>query len=372
MELSFYSSAIYFMGAFATYIALFFSYRLLLHSLRDYPGPILAKVSDVYDGIHAASMSLHLKTREGLLEHGPVIRHGPNRLVFSSLAALTDIYQNERIVKSHLYKHTAVTDGRGLIGQAISERSMRIFEPTMIQQIDSSVSMIEKLKRLGIDTFPLLKKIRIYSFLELSFAKEVRKYFTAIEHMIASRAGAVFSFPARGDTTSTLLATTFFCLSRNRSAYENLAREIRSGPVLAGCKYLRAWVDETMRMSPPAPGTLWRELSSTDTSPEPWIMDGHIIPPGVQAGVNTYATHHNEEIFPDSFDCARKAIAYVQSSIVLAKTIYLGKLGAGGPDLGKGRDREEEYQLYEVLSASHDGPSLEFYTRSEVIGELSN
>lgn len=384
---------------------------------------------------------------------------------------------------------------------------MRIFEPTMIRQIDtflciilsssqsqSPVNMTEKLKRLGIDTvsllafgyplntqvdtkyrflidahtfgnyrvnlfmqFPLLKKIRIYSFLELFFAKEVRKYFNVIEHMIASRvaedkhvrhdlysmvaddmnpdgeqylkdseiwAEAGFFFPAGGETTSTLLAAAFFYLSRNRSAYENLAREIRSsfqtgdeikgGPVLAGCKYLRACIDETMRMSPPAPATLWRELSVTDTSPEPWIVDGHIIPPGIQVGVNTYATHHNEEIFPASFEfkperwndpglsqqqralmnsafqpfsigtrsCAGKAMAYLQSSIVLAKTIWyfdfetthgnLGKLGAGRPDLGKGRDREGEYQLYELLSSTHDGPSLEFHARSEVIGELSN
>ncbi|TGJ84918.1 hypothetical protein E0Z10_g3840 [Xylaria hypoxylon] len=384
---------------------------------------------------------------------------------------------------------------------------MRIFEPTMIQQIDifihtlllsaqsqNPVNMTEKLKRLGIDTvsllafgyplntqvdpkyqflidahtfgnyrvnlfmqFPLLKKIRIYNFLEVFFAKEVRRYFTTIENMIASRvaedkhvrhdlysivademnsdgeqylkdskiwAEAGFFFPAGGETSSTLLAAAFFYLSRNLSAYDSLAREIRSsfqagneikaGPILASCKYLRACLDETMRMSPPAPGTLWRELSPKDTSTEPWIVDGHIIPPGVQVGVNTYATHHNEEIFPDSFEfkpecwnnsnlsqdqkalmnaafqpfsigtrsCAGKAMAYLQSSIALAKTIWyfdfqaasgnLGKLGGGSPSLGKGREREGEYQLYEILSSTHDGPNLVFQSRVDVIGEISN
>ncbi|KAI0509330.1 cytochrome P450 [Xylaria bambusicola] len=514
--------AAYLVAGFATYIALLFSYRLFLHPLRGYPGPLLAKVSDVYGGIQAGFMSLHVKTRDDLLKYGPVMRYGPNKLVFSSIKALSDIYQNERVAKSHLYKHTAATDGvwhvfnvidkashrfkRKLIGQIVSERSMRIFEPIMLQQIDvfihilqssaqsrSPVNMTEKLKRLGIDTvsllafgyplntqvdpkyrflidahifgnyranlsmqFPLFKKIRIYSFLELLFAKEVRQYFTVIENMITSRvaeekdvrhdlysivadsmnpdggqylkdseiwAEAVFFFPAGGETTSTLLAAAFFYLARNPLAYESLAKEIRSsfkdgreikgGPVLASCKYLRACLDETMRISPPAPGTLWRELSSTETSTEPWIVDGHIIPPGVQVGVNTYATHHNEEIFSDSFEfkperwndpdipqeqkelmnaafqpfsigtrsCAGKAMAYLQSSIVLARSIWyfdfqtapgdLGKVGGGSPSLGKGRHRESEYQLYEIIAANHDGPNLIFQTRNDVIGELS-
>ncbi|KAI1308108.1 cytochrome P450 [Xylaria venustula] len=522
MESSVSLLAAYLVGSLATYVVLLFGYRLLLHPLRDYPGPFLAKLSDSYGGIYAGSMSLHVKIREDFLTYGPVMRYGPNRLVFSSLKAVTDIYQNERIAKSHLYKHTAVTDGvwdvfnvidqashrfkRKLIGQVVSERSMRIFEPTMLQQIDvfirillssaqsqNPVNMTERLKRLGMDTvsllafgyplntqidpkyrflidahtsgnyraslfmqFPLLKKMRIYNVLEIFFAKEVRKYFAAIDNMITSRmaedrhvrhdlysivadamnpddkkylrkseiwAEAGFFFPAGGETTATLLAAALFYLSRNRSAYDNLAREIRSsfktgseikgGTAPACCKYLRACLDETMRMSPPAPATLWRELSSTDASPEPWVVDGHAIPPGVQVGVNPYVLHHNEEIFTDSFEfrperwddssmsreqitlmnaafqpfstgarsCAGKAMAYLQSSIVLARTIWyfdfeaasgdLGKLGGGNPNLGKGREREGEYQLYEILSSTHDGPNLVFQVRNKVLGELS-
>lgn len=301
----------------------------------------------------------------------------------------------------------------------------------------------------------MLKTIWVYSFLEMFFAKEVARYFTVIENMIASRvskgkharhdlysvvademnpgggqyledseiwAEAGFFFPAGGETTSTLLAAAFFYLSRTPNAYKKLAEEIRrtfeagseitGGARLSRCKCLRACLDETMRMSPQAPGTLWRELSTTDASTEPWVVDGHVIPLGVQVGVNTYTTHHNEDFFPESFaikperwtdpsipeaqmkimrdafqpfsigtrSCAGKAMAYLQASLVLAKVFWyfdfevapgkLGRLGGGHVGLGKGREREDEFQLYEILSATHDGPSLVFRARGDLVQDL--
>lgn len=64
-----------------------------------------------------------------------------------------------------------------------------------------------------------------------------------------------------GETISTALSALVFYLSRNPGAYKRLADEIRStlsstadirgGPRLAGCKYLRACIDEVLRMFPP-------------------------------------------------------------------------------------------------------------------------
>lgn len=379
---------------------------------------------------------------------------------------------------------------------------MRVFEPTMMEQIDaflrllvppshnqSPVNMTERLKRLGMDTisllafgyplntqtnpeyrflldahifgsfrsnlflqFPLLHTLRIYNFLEMIFAKEVARYFTAMENMIATRVAegkharhdlysilademsseggisseiwseAGFFFPAGGESTSTLLAAAFFYLSRNPKSYAKLADEVRTtfgtgseiqgGPKLSGCKYIRACLDETMRMSPPAPGTLWRELSTTDTSPEPWVVDGQVIPPGVQVRVDTYTIHHNADFFPEPFtfkperwtdpnipeaqmkimheafqpfsigtrSCAGKAMAYLQASLVLAKAIWyfdfgvapgeLDTLGGGNPRLVKGRERKDEFQLYEILAATHDGPSLVFRARGDLVQDL--
>jgi cytochrome P450 len=65
---------------------------------------------------------------------------------------------------------------------------------------------------------------------------------------------------AGSDTSSSALAATFFYLSRNRDAYSKVAAEvrtafksryeIRAGTLLNGCVYLRAAINEAMRMSP--------------------------------------------------------------------------------------------------------------------------
>ena len=105
------------------------------------------------------------------------------------------------------------------------------------------------------------------------------------------------------DTTATTIAATFFYLARNPQCYERLAQEIRSkfqsgaeicGSKLSTCQYLRACIDEAMRMSPPIPGTLWREQASDDGGEKPIVIDGHVIPQGTYVGVSTYTLHHNE------------------------------------------------------------------------------
>ncbi|KAF7534074.1 hypothetical protein G7054_g6537 [Neopestalotiopsis clavispora] len=301
--------------------------------------------------------------------------------------------------------------------------------------------------------YPFLYKTKIFSLLELFASDQVLAYYNAIEKMIALRvaepkhvrhdlyslivdemnpdgeylknseiwAEAAFFLPAGADTISGLICASLFYLSRNPDSCAKLASEIRScfdsgddiqiGHKLSGCKYLRAVIDETLRISPPASGTLWREISPADENKNPVVIDGHVIPPGVQVGVNTYSIHHNEEYFPDSFafrperwlddteiptserklmqkafipfsvgarGCAGKAMAYAQCSLVLATILWhfdfdvapgdSGKVGGGNSKLGEGRTREDEYQLYDVASATHDGPMLVFRQRTEVIG----
>lgn len=223
-------------------------------------------------------------------------------------------------------------------------------------------------------------------------------------------------------STSGALSALFFYLVRNPECHDKLSSEIRktftsaadirSGPLLSGCHYLRACIDESLRMSPPVPGTLWRERSSTDDGLESVTVDGHNIPKGIQVGVNTYALHHNGEYFPEPFKfkperwlpsevpekqravmnaafspfslgsrgCAGKSMAYLESSLVMAKTIWYfdfeaasGKLGeVGGGCLGStdGRGHPDEYQLYDSFNGDHDGPYLVFRPRGNFFKEL--
>lgn len=198
--------------------------------------------------------------------------------------------------------------------------------------------------------------------------------------------------------------------------YKTLSAEIRStfssstdicgGPTLASCRYLRACIDETLRMTPPVSGTLWRELYADERN-QPFILDGHVVPPGTQVGVCTYSLHHNEKYFAEPYafrperwlinkhdvdgearlrlmnsafcpfslgprGCAGKAMAYLEASLVIAKTIWAfdfqlapgGKSGGGAPNKSPGRRREDEFQLYDIFAALHNGPELVF-TRLE-------
>lgn len=232
------------------------------------------------------------------------------------------------------------------------------------------------------------------------------------------------------------MSACFFYLSRNPACYDALATEIRrifksadeihAGPQLKSCKYLRACIDETLRMSPPSLTSLWREQDANDDSREPFIVDGHVIPRGTQVGVSLYSLLHNEEYFPDSFSfkperwlddlpdsssittttaaagvaadteentaranmrkafvpfligdrsCAGKAMAYMEASLTLARTLWFfdfevapGKAGeVGGGKVGgtDGRGRPGEYQLEDIFVAAHQGPNLIFRERGD-------
>lgn len=132
------------------------------------------------------------------------------------------------------------------------------------------------------------------------------------------------------------------------------------------------------------------------------MIDGHIIPPGTRIGVSAYSLRHNKDYFPSPFSfqperwndadkdaeqaarlrsafmpfsvgwrsCAGKAMAYLEASLIIAKTLWhfdfeaapdeLGRVGGGMPEKGFGRERTDEYQLYDTFAASHSGPYLVF------------
>lgn len=213
---------------------------------------------------------------------------------------------------------------------------------------------------------------------------------------------------AGSDTTSTAMAGTFFYLAHNATALHKLIREIRDtfahveeivmGAKLSGCSFLRACIDETMRMTPPVAGALPREVLTGGLD-----IDGHHIPAGVDVGVPIYAIHHNADYFPQPFDyvperwladaaanplhsrladaqsaynpfsigprgCIGKGLAYVELTVTIARVLYLydlrlapgTRLGAGSSDLEVGRTRATEYQIQDVFASKKDGPVLQF------------
>lgn len=99
------------------------------------------------------------------------------------------------------------------------------------------------------------------------------------------------------------IAATMFYVLRHGHVYNRLRDEIRNmfpsrqsmkqGVLLEKCIYLRACVNESLRMTPPGPGIFWRQ-SSHDL-----VVDGIHIPAGTEFGVCIYAVHHNPDVFPN-------------------------------------------------------------------------
>lgn len=172
------------------------------------------------------------------------------------------------------------------------------------------------------------------------------------------------------------------------------------------CTYLRACIDEAMRITPPIATTLWRQLPESDNK-QPMVIEGQVIPPGTEVGVNIYSIHHNEEYFPDSHSfkperwldetpqrkklmhgaftpfsigsrgCGGKSMAYQELYITIAKTFWY--LDFERPKQNEKADRvgetrrnggKPELDTMDRFGSIHAGPNLVFKLRPELSGEL--
>ncbi|ETS78855.1 hypothetical protein PFICI_08708 [Pestalotiopsis fici W106-1] len=488
-----------------TLVAVFLGYEIFLHPLRRYPGPLLAKFTNLYAAFFALERKLHLETWEYHQKYGPVVRLGPDRLVFDSLEALRDIYQNERTTKPPLYLATQAKAGtfsiwnaldrglhsrkRRLVGRATTDASMREFEPTMLEHTDvfiqklsetlhEPVNMKDRCSYLSFDIIgllsfgyamnlqsdpenqfladqltrgnhrmnifmqiPVIPRFKLQRYFNLFFKAERERTAQLIGTMIHTRMAqetharrdwysfladslkpesdgsirmgdlwleAFFFIIAGGDTTSTAMSATLFYLARNPDCYRKLSREIRTtfetadgiqGAKVTNCRYLRACIDEALRMSPPIPGALWRHLAPEEKAAGPLVVDGHVIPDGTKVGVNIYSLHHNEKYFPQPFvysperwletddpndgttlpranreafapfitgarGCAGKPMAYLESSLALAKIMWHFDFRAAPGGLGDiGTGKHGEFYLHDIFTSTHDGPYLVFENR---------
>lgn len=214
---------------------------------------------------------------------------------------------------------------------------------------------------------------------------------------------------AGSDTTSTALASAFFYLVHNPTKLEVLNREVRAaftdveeihtGPELNQCHYLRAVLDESMRLSPPVGGILPREVLAGGLT-----IDNVHFPEGTVVGTPHYTIHHNEDYYPDPWafsperwlpdhvgkenvsvansafcpfsvgprGCIGKGLAYSELTTALARVVFMYDFKiAGGPRVGAGsadrkewgRQRTTEFQLKDCFTSMKEGPMVVFKKR---------
>lgn len=218
------------------------------------------------------------------------------------------------------------------------------------------------------------------------------------------------------DTTALTLSAWFFYLAHYPRVLSRLTNEVRStflspeeialGTTLSKCKYLRACIDETLRISHPAPGELPREILKGGA-----IIDGHPYPAGTLVGCAAWSLGRDESVYGDCnvfrperwipssnpealnteadvlrlrkafhpfsigpMNCAGQSLAVLELLLVTAKTVWTldfrlapgQTLGEGRPELGWGQRNPKEYVVKDTYLAWKYGPIIQFRKRPDV------
>ncbi|KAH7125665.1 cytochrome P450 [Dendryphion nanum] len=501
-------------------------YRLTLHPLAKYPGPPLAKITDIYLAYYAYRGSRHLCYADAHTHYGPIVRIGPNSLSINTSTALKTIYGfRANVKKADFYTafpankktvnvHSSIDKlqharKRRVLSHAFSDAAIKSLERYILANVRTACRVVEESgerREMGEKEdkdgwTPMWNAANWCNWLvfdimgDLVFGKafgmlESERNRFAVElvgnaahrhlicgthltihnwhldkilfHKIAAQRGQYMQYSksqamertkagldvdrkdffyyllnakdpetgkgfsmdelwgesnlliiAGSDTTSTAMAGTLFYLAHNARVLAKVIKEIRetfadveeivTGPKLSGCTYLRACIDETMRMTPPVAGALPRQVL-----PGGIDIDGHHIPAGVDVGVPHYSIHHNELYYPRPFEylperwladpaanplhvklpeahaafcpfsigprgCIGKGLAYVELTVTIARLLFLNdmrlapgtSLGEGRGDLEVGRTRAEEYQIEDRFASMKDGPMVQFRKRRD-------
>lgn len=506
-------------GGSVLYLAWTIVYRVFFHPLAKYPGPLLAKITNVWQFYHARKGDRHLAFWRLHQKYGHIVRFGPNALSFDTNTALKEIYgfksnvgkaefynafvhpaanvHNTRDKEQHTRKRRVISqafgdnalrsmeryilgnvrtfceqigvqggksDGKGwsqplnmnnwctylamdimgdlCFGKAfhLLESDKNRFAPKLVEQATTrhllcgTMPIVDKLKidRLlfpeiaaGRAKYMLYSKAQMTERTKLGEESDRRDFFYYLLKARDPETGQGFSTAelwgesnlfiiAGSDTTSTAMAATLFYLTRNPHALKRATEEVRSkfsdvegivqGQDLGSCTYLRACIDEAMRMSPSVGGLLPRQVLSGGMS-----IEGEAIPEGTVVGTCHYVMHHVEEYYSEPFSyaperwmvgekhpatgnmttedditlaqsafcpfsigprgCIGKGLAYAEMTIAMARTLFLYDLrkaaGVVDPAEGRpyrewGRQRVGEFQLYDIFTSRKDGPLVEF------------
>ncbi|KAI0817939.1 benzoate 4-monooxygenase cytochrome P450 [Xylaria sp. FL0064] len=212
------------------------------------------------------------------------------------------------------------------------------------------------------------------------------------EHTL--RAEANLLIIAGFDTTSISLLLADEILK----AFESVD-QIVYDPKLLACTYLKAYIDEGMRLTPTGPCELPREVL-----PGGLLIKGEYYPEGTIVGTVPWADSLNQEVYGDaevfrperwivddanskeevarlrsSFhlfssgpgNCVGKNVAMAEMMITAARTLYRfhvrgapgSTLGCGRPELGWGRTDENQFQLVGAYISLRQGPEVQFRKR---------
>ncbi|EUC27114.1 hypothetical protein COCCADRAFT_10203 [Bipolaris zeicola 26-R-13] len=218
---------------------------------------------------------------------------------------------------------------------------------------------------------------------------------------------------AGGDTSSTTISAAMYYLLHSESKLQRLQKEIRSVFASAedisfangtgSCVYLRACIDEALRLAPPAGSVLRRQVE-----PGGVVVGEFVYPSGTNIGVPVFSMHHDASYFPDPFmfqperwipgetladgtivsvemvkrassaflpfsagtrSCIGRPLAYMQMQVLYATLLWkydvrlCRERWLNGKKSGLGLDQTKEYELADIFTSWKDGPLVEVKRR---------
>ncbi|KAI0200273.1 cytochrome P450 [Astrocystis sublimbata] len=475
-------------------------FRAFFHPLASFPGPLLAKFTNLYAAYHAWKGDIHLDIWRCHQRYGDRVRYGPNRIIINTAEAVHDIYGHSanvrkieayKILSSQAANLFTLSDKaqhsrrRRVISQCFSDNTMRQWEPILLSKINQfclalrnqhggggkwsdPLDMARQFNYLAFDAMTAVAFGADYNTIEepkfryvmeavaetnlrlcvlfqetgLAFARLDRRLFSRsvfashrfvkfLRRLLGTRLNQeashkdLFSFlqkctdPDTGeslnarelstetatflvagtDTTATTMSATAHYLSGSPHCYKRAVEEIRStfasvdeirlGPKLNSCVFLRACIDEALRLSPPGGSSFWRRVDHGGA-----FIGGEFIPAGCEVGVGVYAMHHHAKYWDDPLTYkperwlsdtekakepdARSAYFpfHIGSRSCVGKPLALNQIMLGYARLlwefefrreGTGADSEDsvsdEYVLTEHISGQGKGPILCFKAR---------
>lgn len=111
------------------YLASLIIYRLYFHPLAGYPGPFLAKLTDLYALSISFNRTRSFKHYELIKQYGSPLRIRPNELLFADLKAWTDIYgqhSNPCAKEPIFYNSFTVTGATNLLNATNKSQHARL------------------------------------------------------------------------------------------------------------------------------------------------------------------------------------------------------------------------------------------------------
>ncbi|KAL4937049.1 hypothetical protein BDV06DRAFT_232824 [Aspergillus oleicola] len=136
------------------YIVCHCVYNVFFHPLAKYPGPLLAKITILRATYHPWKGDVHLDSWRCHHIYGPVFRYAPGKLVFSTPAAMRDIYSvTSNVTKDPAYEVlgqnklnlVSVVDKeehlrrRKLVTSSFSFANIKAFEPRMLVYVQKFI-----------------------------------------------------------------------------------------------------------------------------------------------------------------------------------------------------------------------------------------